>query len=155
MSDHGVLFVHLFGVVLFAGGSIAAGALRIAAMRRRRPSEIALLLRAVRPAVPLVAGGLAAAVATGLWLAHRLGLSLSALWLTATFVLVGWMIVIGAVAGRQDRRTRELAERLAMEGDSESDELAGRLRDRANLALNASLFAALVAVMALMVWKPG
>ena len=154
MSVDGILFLHLAGVLLFVGGSIAAAVLRLAALRRERPSEIALLLRSVRPAVPLVAGGLVLAVATGFWLADRLGIALSATWLTLTFVLLGWMVVIGAVAGRQDRKTRELAERLAGDGDAPSEDLTRRLRDPLNLALNASMLAAAVAVVALMVWKP-
>jgi len=155
MSEEGILFLHLAGVLLFVGGSIAAAVLRLAATRRERPSEIALLLRAVRPAVPLVAGGLAIAIAAGFWLAHEDGIPLSSTWLTLTFVLLGWVIAVGAVAGRQDRHTRELAERLAADGDEPSGELARRLRDPLNLALNASLLAAVVAIVALMVWKPG
>ncbi len=155
MSLDGILFLHFAGVLLFVGGSIAAGVLRLAATRRERPSEIELLLRAVRPAVPLVAGGLVVAIAAGFWLVHRLGLDLGAGWLTATFGLLAWLIVIGAVAGRQDRATRELAERLAGEGDAPSADLARRLRDPLNLALNTSMLVAIVAIVALMVWKPG
>ena len=155
MSEEGILFLHLAGVLLFVGGSIAAAVLRLAATRRERPSESALLLRAVRPAVPLVAGGLAIAIAAGFWLAHEDGIALSSTWLTLTFVLLGWMIVVGAVAGRQDRKTRELAERLAADGDAPSSDLARQLRDPLNLTLNASMLVAVVAVVALMVWKPG
>jgi len=155
MSEEGILFLHLAGVLLFVGGAIAAAVLRLAATRRERPSETALLLRAVRPAVPLVAGGLVLAIAAGFWLAHEDGIALSSTWLTLTFVLLGWVIVVGAVAGRQDRKTRELAERLAADGDESSSDLARRLRDPLNLALNASMLVAVVAVVALMVWKPG
>ncbi len=155
MSEEGILFLHLAGVLLFVGGSLAAALLSLAAMRRERPSEIALLLRAVRPVVPVVGGGLVVTVAAGFWLASDLGLSLSATWLTVTFVLVGWVLVVGAIAGRQDRKTRELAERLAADGDASSADLVRRLRDPLNLALNASMLIAIVAIVALMVWKPG
>lgn len=155
MSEEGILFLHLAGVLLFVGGSVAAGLLRLAAMRRERPSEIALLLRSVRPVVPIVAGGLVVTIAAGLWLASDLGISLSATWLTLTFVLIGWMLVVGAVAGRQDRMTRVLAERLAAEDDAPSAELARRLRAQLNLTLNASMLIAVIAIVALMVWKPG
>jgi len=155
MSEDGILFLHFAGVLLFVGGSIAAAVLRLAAMRRERPSEIALLLRAVRPAVPLVAGGLVLAIAAGFWLAHRLDLDLGATWLTLTFGLLAWLIVVGAVAGRQDRATRELAERLAGEADAPGSDLARRLRDPVNLVLNASMLLGIAAIVALMVWKPG
>jgi uncharacterized membrane protein len=155
MSEDGILFLHLAGVLLFVGGSIAAALLRGAAMGRELPSEIALLLRAVRPVVPAVAGGLVITIAAGFWLASDLDLALSATWLSLTFVLIAWMLVVGAVAGRQDRKTRELAETLAAGGDARSAELARRLRDPLNLVLNASMLVAAVAIVALMVWKPG
>ena len=155
MTEEGILFLHLAGVLLFVGGSVAAALLRLAAMRRERPSEIALLLRSVRPVVPIVAGGLVVTIAAGFWLASELGISLSATWLTLTFVLIGWMLVVGAAAGRQDRKTRELAERLAADGDAPSALLTRRLRDPLNLVPNASMLIAVVAIVALMVWKPG
>ena len=155
MSAEGILFLHLAGVLLFVGGSLAAALLRLAAMRRDRPSEIALLLRSVRPVVPIVGGGLVVTIAAGFWLASDLGLSLSETWLTLTFVLIGWLAVVGSVTGRQDRKTRELAERLAAGSDAPSTELARRLREPLNLALNASMLIAVVAILALMIWKPG
>ena len=155
MTEEGILFLHLAGVLLFVGGSVAAALLRLAAMRRERPSEIALLLRSVQPVVPIVAGGLVVTIAAGFWLASELGISLSATWLTLTFVLIGWTLVVGAAAGRQDRKTRELAERLAADGDAPSALLTRRLRDPLNLVLNASMLIAVVAIVALMVWKPG
>jgi uncharacterized membrane protein len=154
MSTEWPLFLHLAGAFLFVGGSITAAALRVAAMRRSLPSEQALLLRAVRPLVPVVAGGLLVTLGAGFWLVERLELDYGAAWLSATFVLVGWLLVVGALAGRGDRHTRELAERLAAEDDRPSDELARRLRNPINLALNASLLVAIVAIVALMVWKP-
>lgn len=154
MSTEWPLFLHLAGAFLFVGGSITAATLRIGAMRRTLPSEQALLLRAVRPLVPVVAGGLLLTLAAGFWLVEELGLEYGATWLSATFALVAWLLVIGAVAGRSDRHTRELAERLAADGDRPSDELARRLRDPINLALNASLLVAIVAIVALMVWTP-
>ena len=98
-------------------------------------------------------GGLVVAAAAGFGLAGDLDVDLGARWLVATYVLLGWLAAVGAVAGRQDRRTRELAERLAAAAE-EDDELRRRLIDPVNLVLNASLLAATVAVVALMVWKP-
>ena len=154
MSTHWLLFLHLAGAFLFVSGAVAAAVLRLAAMRRERPSEVALILRAVRPVVPLIGAGLLLVLVFGFWLADRLGYDLGSTWLTATFALLAWAVAVGGLAGRQDRRTRELAERLAKEGDAPSAELARRLRDPLNLALNASLLVATVAIVALMVWRP-
>jgi uncharacterized membrane protein len=154
MSYEWLLFGHLVGAFLFIGGATAAAVLRVAAMRRERPSEVAVLLRTARLAIPPIAVGLVLALAFGFWLTGRLDISLGETWLTLTFLLVGWTIVVGAIAGRQDRHTRELAERLAGEGDERSEELGQRLRDPLNLALSASLLVAALAIVALMVWKP-
>lgn len=154
MTVDWLLFLHLAGAFLYVAGAVAAAALRASAIRRERPSEIALLLRAVRPFVPLIGIGLLTVVVFGIWLADRLAIGLGTSWISATFALLGWVVVVGAVAGRQDRHTRELAERLAQEGDRPSADLSSRLRDPVNLALNASLLIATVAIVALMVWKP-
>lgn len=154
MSTEALLFGHLVGAFLFVAGGVMATIARVTALRRERPSEVAAAMRGGRPAVPLIGVGLVLTVVFGFWLTGRLGLELGASWLSWTFALLGWVVVVGAVAGRQDRRTRELAERLAAEGDGASDELTRRLRDPLNLALNLSLLAATVAIVALMVWRP-
>ncbi len=153
MSYETLLYLHLASAFLFVGGSLAAAVLRVAALGRAEAREIAVLLRAVRPAVPLVGAGLLGTVGFGFGLASELDVDYGATWLSATFALLAWMVVVGALAGRQDRRTRQLAERLAREGGS-VEALRRRLRDPLNLALNVSLLLATAAVVALMVWKP-
>lgn len=154
MSYEWLLFGHFAGAFLFVSGAVAAAILRVAAMRRGRPSEVAVLLRTARLAIPVIALGLVLVLGFGFWLVSRLDLDLGAGWLTGTFALLAWVLVVGGLTGRQDRHTRELAERLARGGDAPDTELDGRLRDPANLALNASLLVATVAIVALMVWKP-
>ena len=148
------LFLHLVGVLAFVGGSIAVAALRLLAIGKERPAESAALLRAVRPLVPLVGLGLVLTLGAGVWLADELAVPYDSGWLLWTYALVAWLVVVGAVAGRRDRRTRELAERVAREGDRPSAELDRRLRDPVSLALNASMLVATFAIVALMVWKP-
>lgn len=153
MGTEALVFLHLLGAFLFVGGSLAASVLRLAAIRRSSPGEVAVLLGAARPAVPVVGVGFLLAVAMGFSLVERIGFSYDATWLSATFALLAWMLVVGAVAGRADRHTRELAERLARDGGPDA-ELRRRLVDPVNLALNGSMLAATVAVIALMVFKP-
>jgi uncharacterized membrane protein len=148
-----LVFLHLIGAFLFVGGSVVAAVLRLAAIRRESPREVAVLLGAVRPAVPIVGLGFVLAVAMGFALVEKLHLDYGATWLSATFALLLWMLVVGALAGRADRHTRELAERLAADG-GDAAELRRRLTDPLNLVLNGSMLAATVAVIALMVFKP-
>lgn len=153
MARDWALFLHLVGVLLFVGASVGVTALRLLAIGKDRPSESALLLRAVRPLVPLVGLGLVLTVAAGVWLAHELGVPYDSGWLRWTYVLIAWLVVVGAVAGRLDRRTRELAESEAPAGEA-SSELIRRLRDPVALTLDASMLVATLAIVALMVWKP-
>lgn len=154
MSRDWLLFLHLAGVLLFVGGSVGVTALRLLAIGKERPSESAVLLRATRPLVLLVLVGLVLTLGAGFSLAGELGVPLDAGWLTWTYALVAWLVVVGGGAGRLDRRTRELAERCAADGDRPTDELKRRLRDPIALTLDASMLVATIAIVALMVWKP-
>jgi uncharacterized membrane protein len=148
------LFLHLCGAFLFVGGSVTAAILRLGAIRLRRPSEQAVLLRAVRPAAAVIGLGLLLTIAAGFWLAGRVDADYGDAWLTWTFALLGYLLVVGAIAGRRDRRTRELAERIAAADDRPTEELNRALRDRLSLALNLSMLLATLAIVALMVWRP-
>lgn len=154
MSRDWLLFLHLLGVLLFVGASVGVTALRLQAIRKERPSESAVLLRATRPLIPVVLVGLLLTLGAGFSLAGDLGVPLDVGWLTWTYALVAWLVVVGAVAGRLDRKTRELAERCAADGDQPTDELKRRLRDPIALTLDASMLVATIAIVALMIWKP-
>ncbi|MCZ7589733.1 MAG: DUF2269 domain-containing protein [Gaiella sp.] len=154
MSRDWLLFLHLLGTLLFVGGSVGVTALRLLAIGKERPSESAVLLRATRPLIPVVLVGLLLTLGAGFSLANELGVPLGARWLEWTYALVAWLVVVGAVAGRLDRRTRVLAERCSADGDRKTDELARSLRDPLALALDASMLVATIAIVALMVWKP-
>jgi uncharacterized membrane protein len=136
-------------VTLFAGMAVAAVGL-VAARRRERPAEIALLLGLTRIGVVLVAAGLAVAVVCGFWLLRVTEFDLGDAWLEAALALVVLGAVLGSLGGRRPKRARLLAERHAA-GDAELRRL---LDDPLSLWLNAAAAAAYVAVLALMVWKP-
>lgn len=154
MAAEWALFLHLLGVIALVGGSIAVTALRVGAIRKDLPSQSATLLRAARPLVPVVAAGLLLTLGAGFWLADELGFSLNAGWLHWTYALVAFLAVVGTLAGRRDRHTRELAERIARDGDRRSQELTRRLRDPVALTLDVAMLVAMIAIVALMVWKP-
>jgi len=146
---------HVVGAFLFVSGAVAVGALHTLATRREKPSEVASLLSLTRPAVAVVGAGALLTLGPGAWLVHEEGWSWADGWISAALVLWIVSVVLGGIGGRSARHTRYLAERLAAEGDRSSDELHRALADPTARALNYGSFLAVVAVLALMIWKPG
>jgi uncharacterized membrane protein len=150
-----LLFAHVTGAFCLLGGAVAATVLNLAAQRRERPSEIALLLGLTRGAVGAVVGGSILTLVFGLWLVHEAHYGYADGWIVAAIALWVAGVAAGESGGRRDARTRELAERLAHGDDAPSPELRARLRDPVSLVLSYGSGAAMIAVLVLMVWKPG
>jgi uncharacterized membrane protein len=150
-----LLGFHVVGAFLFVSGAVAVGALHTLATRREKPSEVAFLLSLTRPAVAFVGAGALLTLGLGAWLVHEQGWSWGDGWIAAALVLWIASVVLGGIGGRSARHTRYLAERLAAEDDRPSDELRRALSDPVAQALNYGSFLAVVAVLALMIWKPG
>lgn len=150
-----VLFFHLLGAFLFIAGVIVAGVVFEAARRRRRPSEIALLLGLARIGMLLVGAGATIVLAFGLWLVHLDRFDYGANWVVAALVLFVLVVLLGGVGGQSPKRARKLAARLAKDEDTESDELRSLLDDRFARAANYLSAALLLAIVALMVFRPG
>jgi uncharacterized membrane protein len=149
-----LLFLHLFSAFVFVSGTVAAGILQITALRRERPSEIALLLRTARTAVRFtVLGGLGALV-FGLALAGDRDIGLGEAWVSASIALWVASMALGGAGGRTARHARYLAERLAAEGDRPNEELRKLVAHRPSLLLSYAATAAIVAILVLMVWRP-
>jgi uncharacterized membrane protein len=148
------LFFHLLGGFLLIAGVIVAGVAFEAARRRRRPSEIALLLGLTRIGVLLVALGAVIVLAFGLWLVQLDRFGYGAGWVVAALALFGIVILLGGVGGQSPKRARKLAARLAREDDVESDELRSLLDDRLARTVNYLSAALLVVIVVLMVFKP-
>ncbi len=150
-----LLLFHVLGAFAFLSGTVVAGVLHGLATRRDRPSEVALLLGLVRPIVALVGIGSLVVLVLGIWLADEAGYGVGDGWVIAAIVL--WVVsgALAAPGGRKLRHARELAERLAADGDRPSPDLHAAVTDRQALVLNYASFAALVAILVLMVFKPG
>lgn len=150
-----MLLIHVGGAFCVLAGALLAVVLSRAALRRERPSEIALLLGLIRVSVVLIVLGMATTLAFGLWLLNDTAYDLADGWVGAALAL--WLVALaaGGIGGRRDRKTRELAEQLAGEGDAPSAELRARLRDPVSLVLSYGSGAAVLAILVLMIWKPG
>jgi uncharacterized membrane protein len=153
-----LLFLHITGAFLLLGGIVVAGILNFAAIaKNRRPSEIALLYGLIQPAVAAIGVGLVLTLAIGLWLVHESpwNYGYGDGWVIAAIVL--WVIGtgLGNVSGRQERRTREHAQELAARDDTPSQELMARVRNPVLLAMSYGSGLVALAVLGIMIWKPG
>jgi uncharacterized membrane protein len=149
------LFLHLVGAFLFVGGAIVAAVGFEAARRRSRPGEIALLLGLTRAGVVLVALGAVLVLACGLWLVHLGPWSLSTGWVDASLVLFALAVVLGWVGGQRPKQARRLAVRLAREGREDDARLRALLDDRLAGTANYATALVVLAIIVLMVFKPG
>jgi uncharacterized membrane protein len=150
-----LLFFHVSGAFLLLGGGVIAGALNLAALRRDRPSEILLLFGLIRIAVGGILLGTLLAFVFGLWLVHEADYGYGDGWVVAAIVLLILGNALGGLGGRRDDRTAKLARELAAAGDAPSPELRARVRDPISLALSYGSGLVLVALLAIMIWKPG
>ena len=149
------MIFHVTGAFLLLGGGAIAAALNLSALGRDRPSEIVLLFGLIRIAVVAIAAGTALAFVFGLWLVHEAGYGYFDGWVVAAFVLLIVANALGGAGGKRDEKTARLARELSAAGDAPSPELQARVRDPISLALSYGSGLVLVAVLALMVWKPG
>ena len=150
-----LLVLHVTGAFLLLGGGAFAAALSLAALGRERPSEIVLLFGLIRVAVISIGIGAVLVFVFGLWLVHEAGFGYGDGWVVTAIVLFLLANAAGGIGGRRDDRTAQRARELAAAGDAPSDELRSRVRDPISLALSYGSGLLLVAVLALMIWKPG
>jgi uncharacterized membrane protein len=150
-----LLIFHVTGAFLLLGGGAFAAALNLSALRRERPSEIVLLFGLIRFAVLAIMIGTALAFVFGLWLVHEADYSYTDGWVIAAIVLLIVANALGGAGGKRDEATARLARELAASGDAPSAELKARVRDPISLVLSYGSGLVLIAVLALMVWKPG
>lgn len=148
------LFLHLIGVLLFVSGIVVAGVAFEAARRREPPAEVALLLGLTRVGVLLVVAGVLLVLGGGIWLVDLEGLGYGTGWITWALVLFALSVILGGVGGQRPKQARRLAARLAQEGEAASSELRALLDDRVSLAANYLSAALVLAILALMVFKP-
>jgi uncharacterized membrane protein len=150
-----LLFLHITFAFLFVAGAVIAGVLQFSAMQRSRPSEIAMLFRLTRVAVILIGVGSVGALALGIWLTHYLGYGFGTAWIVAALCLWVAGAALGGIGGRTYEKARLLAQELAAGADEPSDQLRALVRDRTALVLSYGSTAAVIAILVLMVWKPG
>jgi len=148
------LFCHLLGAFLLVGGMVVTAVAFEAARRGQTPLQIATLLGLARVGALLVVAGTVLVAAFGLWLVDLGEVGYTTGWVDAALALFAVTILLGAVGGRRPKHARRLA---VAERDAQhvSPELRLLLDDRAARTLNYLAALLIVAIVALMVFKPG
>jgi uncharacterized membrane protein len=149
------LFVHLLGVLLFVAGIVVAGVAFEAARRRRRPAEIALLLGLTRIGVALLGAGALLLLGGGLWLVgveEDVGFGTG--WVDAAIGLFVVALALGGFGGQRPKQARRLARALAESDQAVDAELRALLDDPVSRAANYLSASLVLAILALMVFKP-
>lgn len=149
------LFGHLIGAFLVVSGTVVAGVAFETGRRRGAPGEIALLLGLARIGAALVGVGMLAVLGFGLWLVHLGHWGYDSGWIEAAIGLLVAAVVLGGFGGQAPKRARQLATRLATGGQPVTEELRGLLSSRSALLANYASGLLMVAILVLMVWKPG
>lgn len=148
------LFFHLLGALLFFAGIVLAGVAFEVGRRRAQPGEVVVLLGLARIGVLLVAvGGLLLPI-FGLWLVHLGDWGYGSGWVDWALGLYVLALVLGALGGQGPKRARKLARELDQRDEPLSSELRMLLDDRRSRAVNYASLLAVVAILALMVFKP-
>jgi uncharacterized membrane protein len=94
-------------------------------------------------------------VGFGLWLVPLSGFDYGAGWVDVAIALYIVALVLGGLGGQRPKQARRLASRLADEDvPTASAELRALLADRSSLLANYAAAVAVLAILALMVFKP-
>jgi len=149
------LLLHLSGVIVYFSGLFVAALAFSAAGRRESAREVSAVLSLARSGVALTGVGLLVLVGFGAWLVSLSGHDLGEAWLSASFALLLASLVLGGVGGQRPKQARKLAEKLAGTTDEVTPELRGLLHEPVATGLNLLAGALSVAVLVLMVWRPG
>jgi uncharacterized membrane protein len=152
--DDVALFMHLIGVLVFVAGIVVAGVAFETGRRRDRPAEVALLLGLSRVGARFVMVGALLVLGFGLWLVHLEDLGYGTGWISASITLLVIALVLGGFGGQRLKQARVLAGELTRRDEPASAELRALLSDRPSLAANYAAALIVVAILALMVFKP-
>ncbi len=152
-----LLFVHVLGAFALLGGMAWFWALTIGAWKASRAGTVLTLGRLVPPATAVVVFGTVVTVVLGIWLAiYHDDYEVWDGWILASIAL--W--AVGAETGRRGGRYHErdippLVELVETGSDEITPELRATLPNRTALLLDAASSVSVLAILVLMIFKPG
>jgi uncharacterized membrane protein len=149
-----LLTFHITAAFFFMGAAVAATILNVLALTSERPSQAATYLRLIRSVLPLMFAGIGGTLIFGIALWREQSYGIGTAWIWGAVVLWAAAGALGARGGEHQEKARELAERLAADGDTPNAELRAILRDPAGTAMSYLAGVAVLGILVLMIWKP-
>jgi uncharacterized membrane protein len=119
------------------------------------PSEVARMFRITRVGDALIAVGMIGTIVFGVWLAFK-EYEIWDGWIIAALVLWLFAAGVGGQVGKIYNGARDRANALVAEGsDAPNPELSAMLRSQRGLVLHGLMVLAVVALLVVMIYKPG
>ena len=151
-----LLFFHVLAAFCYLGAYVWFTAVIVAGRRTDNPVRAAGLFGAVRWGNVLAAIGGLGTLALGIWLAIYVdGYELWDGWILASLILWAVSIELGRREGKEYTRAGTLATELRAQGATASPELNAALRTRSGLLYHVLGSIAVLAILWLMIYKPG
>jgi uncharacterized membrane protein len=153
-----LLFFHVAAAFALVAALVVFWIIAVAARNVDRPRESLRFFRIARPANVLVIVGTLGTLIFGIWLA--IDSDLYQVWDWWVLLAIA-LWVVSSATGQRGGQTYAEAQKLAAEldaagrGDEPSPELAVRLQDRRAMWLNIVSSAAVLALLVIMIYKPG
>jgi uncharacterized membrane protein len=147
--------LHVLSAFAWVSALVVYSVVIAAGWKTTIPSDVVRMFRVVRVGDALIAVGMIGTIVFGIWLALD-EYEIWDGWIIAALVL--WLVA-GAVGGRVGKiynATRDRATALVAEGqDAPSSELGAMLRSERGLALHTLMVLVTLAILVVMVYKPG
>lgn len=152
-----LLFLHVLTAFLLVSAFVMFWGTIVATWRTDRVATAVAAMRITRPANALVIVGTLGTLVLGVWLTIYVdGYELWDAWILAALVLWAIGTETGRRAGTEFARANDAVASLSAEGrDEPTDELRALLRSRKGLLLYLVSSATVLAILALMIFKPG
>jgi hypothetical protein len=150
-----LIALHVLSAFAWVSALVLYSAVIAAGWNAVVPSDVVRLFRVSRVGDALIAVGMIGTIVFGIWLAFD-EYEIWDGWIIAALVL--WLVA-GAVGGRVGKIydvTRHRARTLVAEGrDEPSSELNAMLRSQQGLVLHTGLVIVTIAILVVMIYKPG
>jgi uncharacterized membrane protein len=151
-----LLFFHVLAAFCYVAAYAWFTAVIVAGRRTDSPARAAGLFGAVRWGNVLATIGGIGTIALGIWLVIYVdGYEIVDGWIVASLVLWAISVELGRREGKEYNRANTLATELRAQGASASPQLNAALRSRSGLLYHVLGSIAVLAILWLMIYKPG